>query len=397
MTPEQIEKIQDPFTQADTSTTREFGGTGLGLSITKKIIEEMGGVLMLESTPGIGTKFYFALTFNVINTPPEPDKEPTEEPILDMPVFDHEILLFEDNMMNQEVICEHLKRIGIRTVTAKNGQIGIEILNDRIQKGGNPFDLILMDIQMPVMDGLEAAANIIEMKVPTPIVALTANIMEENIVVYKKYGMVDCLGKPFTTQELWHCLLKYLKPVEIKSEPHRQTATVEEDTVFQKQLQSHFAKNNQDKFTEISGAIKEGDLKLAHRLVHTLKSNAGMIGKTELQEAAADAEALLKNEKIPDKKHMDALEAALISVLNELGPFSSKPVEQTERVAMTTEEKASLFIKLESLLTARNPDCLALLDDVRSIPGTDVLVEYMEKYNFKLASQTLVEHKKAWM
>jgi HPt (histidine-containing phosphotransfer) domain-containing protein len=189
--------------------------------------------------------------------------------------------------------------------------------------------------------------------------------------------------------------MKYLKPVDLKYEQHNQTA--EDDAESQKQLQIHFAKNNQDKFREISDAISEGDIKLAHRLVHTLKSNAGMIGKTGLQEAAARAEALLDNNEIPDTKYMEDLKTELISVLNEIGPVDDKPAEQTGRDALTAGEKAALFEKLESMLKSRNPDCLTLLDDIRLIPGTDELVKYMENYNFKLASQMLAALKNEWV
>jgi CheY-like chemotaxis protein len=395
MTPEQVKVVYEPFVQADTSTTRQYGGSGLGLAITKKIIEEMDGTLMLESAPGIGSKFYFDLVFKTTDIPDYQEKQAAEDYSLQMPVFDHEILLFEDNEMNQQVICERLQKIGINAVVAENGKVGVDIVRNRQQNGEKPFDLIFMDIHMPVMDGLEAASKIIELKIETPIVALTANIMDNDVGVYKEHGMVDYLSKPFTSKELLRCLLRYFKPVDSKDVQNSQT--VDDDGVLQKQLQIHFAKNNQDKFKEISNALYEGDIKLAHRLVHTLKSNAGMIGKTGLQEAAAEAEMFLKNNEIPDAKHLEALEAALISVLNEIGPVADEPAEQTRRGTLTAEEKEALFEKLESMLKSRNPDCLTLLDDIRSIPGADKLAQYMENYNFKIAGQMLAEFKKEWM
>jgi CheY-like chemotaxis protein len=397
MTSEQIKIIQEPFVQADSSTTREYGGTGLGLAITKKIIEEMGGALIVESTPGIGSKFCFDLIFKTIDVPEDIEQQSTETYKLEMPVFDHEILLFEDNEMNQQVICERLQRIGIKAVLAENGQIGVDIVRNRLQNGEKPFDLIFMDIHMPVMDGLEASTRISKLKITSPVVALTANIMDNDIGVYKKHGMVDYLSKPFKSQELWRCLLRHLKPVGLKDENNSQAADDDDDDEkLQDRFRSRFVKDNQNRFKEISGALNGGDLQLAYRLVHNLKSNAGMIGKTGLQSAAADAEELLKNDEIPDTKHMEALESALKSVLDEMGPFTDEPEEQTENKILNTKEKRDLFIKLESMLKSRNPECLTLLGDIRSIPEAEVLAGQIEKYDFKLAIRTLAELKKRW-
>jgi CheY-like chemotaxis protein len=350
---------------------------------------------MIESTPGIGSKFYFDLTFNTMDVPEDIESQSTETHKLEMPVFDHEVLLFEDNEMNQQVICERLNQIGIRAVVAENGQIGVDIVRNRQQNGEKPFDLIFMDIHMPVMDGLEASSIISRLKIESPMVALTANIMDNDIGVYKKHGMVDYLSKPFKSQELWRCLLKYLTPVNSKNENDSQ-ADDDGDKDLQNQLRARFVKGNQNKIKEISGALNKGDMQLAHRLVHNLKSNAGMIGKTELQNIAAETEAILKNEEIPDTKHMEALESALKSVLDEIGPVTDEPAEQTERKVLNAGENGTLFMQLESLLKSRNPDCLKMLDDIRSIPGTNMLVEQIEKYDFKLAIQTLAELKKRW-
>jgi PAS domain S-box-containing protein len=395
MTPEQIKIIHEPFVQADSSTTREYGGTGLGLAITKKIIDEMGGILMIESTPGIGSKFHFDLIFKTIDIPDDMEKHPADVHNIEMPIFDHEILLFEDNEMNQQVICERLQKIGIKAVVAENGQIGVDIVHNRLQNGEKQFDLIFMDIHMPVMDGLEAATKITELKIETPIVALTANIMDNDIGIYKKHGMVDYLSKPFKSKELWHCLLRHLKPVDLKNEKDSQT--VEDNEELKNRLRSRFVRSNQNKFNEISTAIKEGDIKLAHRLVHTLKSNAGMIEKNELQKIAAEAEELLKNGQIPDAKHIKTLEFELKSVLDEIGPVTDVPEEQTERRVINDKEKYALLQKLEPMLKSRNPDCLKMLNDIRSIPGTETLAGQIEKYDFKLAIQTLNELMKGWV
>jgi len=214
MTSEQIEKIFEPFTQAETGTMRKYGGTGLGLAITKNIVEMMGAKLLVESTLGVGSKFSFDMVFKTI---PVTDEEKYEKKMLlndiEKPAFDGEILVCEDNNMNQFVIKEHLARIGINTILAENGKVGVEKVKERMKSGEKMFDMIFMDMHMPVMDGFEASAEILSLNVNIPMVAMTANIMAEDLEVYKASGMPDCLSKPFTSQELWRCLLKYLKPL----------------------------------------------------------------------------------------------------------------------------------------------------------------------------------------
>jgi len=212
MTKEQLDRIFEPFMQADTSITRKYGGTGLGLPITRSILEMMGSELVVSSVKGVGSKFSFEITFETMEGVRNISaKTPLQG--FTQPKFEGEILVCEDNEMNQLVISEHLARIGLKTYIAKNGLIGVTMVKDRIDKNEKPFDLILMDIHMPIMDGLDAADKIISLETATPIIAMTANIMTNDMETYQERGMIDCIGKPFTSQELWSCLLKYLEPV----------------------------------------------------------------------------------------------------------------------------------------------------------------------------------------
>jgi len=342
MTSEQIEKIFDPFTQAETGTTRQYGGTGLGLSITRNILELMGSSLLVESTPGLGSKFSFSLTFDTIDA--------TEDDLyhkkvllneLEKPVFSGEVLLCEDNPMNQQVICEHLTRIGLKTTVAWNGRIGFDMVRRRILSEKKQFDLIFMDIHMPVMDGIQAAKKIREADDNVPIIAMTANVMSDERTNYMNSGMLDCICKPFTSKELWHCLLKYLKPVNIEKKPEDKTAAqtepeissgavfntdnlLEADMEYQKALQEHFAKFYRNKFNEIIMSLETGDISCAHRLTHTLKGNAAQLGKTSLQNAALNVERNLKNgENLVSQEQLAILEKELNAVLNELDLINS--------------------------------------------------------------------------
>jgi CheY-like chemotaxis protein len=213
MTPEQTEKIFEPFMQAETGTARKYGGSGLGLAITKNIVEMMNGRISVESAPGAGSAFSFEITFDAAYADGKNEAVAAagfEE--IKKPAFRGEVLLCEDNIMNQQVIYEHLARVGLSAVIAENGKAGVDMVSDRMRKGENQFDLIFMDIHMPVMDGLESAAKIMELDASIPIIAMTANVMPGDRELYRAAGMNDCVGKPFTSQELWRCLLKYLKP-----------------------------------------------------------------------------------------------------------------------------------------------------------------------------------------
>ena len=211
MTAEQMKRIFDPFVQAEAGTTRKYGGTGLGLSIVKNIVEMMGGKLKVESTPDAGTTFSFEITLKITDAN-DCKSEICKLELIEKPKFKGLVLVCDDNIMNHHVINKHLANVGLSVVSAENGKVGVEKVAERIEKGKKPFDLILMDIFMPVMDGIAAASKITELNTGTPIIAVTANMMTSELENYKEHGMIDYLGKPFTSQDLWRVLLKYLTP-----------------------------------------------------------------------------------------------------------------------------------------------------------------------------------------
>ena len=393
MTEEQIEKIFEPFVQAETGTTRKYGGTGLGLPITKNIIEMMGGKLFVESTPGLGSKFSFDLTFNTMEDSQDgPLEHKAAFSEFEKPMFEGEILLCEDNVMNQQVICEHLARVGLKTVVADNGRTGVDMVENRIKEGKRQFDLIFMDMHMPVMDGLEAAAKILELKTGVPIVAMTANVMTNDRDIYRDSGINDCVGKPFTSQELWRCLLKYLKPVNDGSKSFKNTDGPESDLAFQKSLEKLFVRNNGDKFREINEALEAGDVKLAHRLVHSLKSNAAQIGRSSLQKAAADIEARLKDgENLADPQQMALLKTELDAALEELAPLLNDEDESGSwQPAVLERDKAlELLERLEIMLKSGNTECVRLTGALRAVEGSGLLIRQIEDFDFNSARSTL--------
>ncbi|MCU0588789.1 MAG: ATP-binding protein [Syntrophobacteraceae bacterium] len=209
MTGEQLDRLFQPFTQADSSTTRKYGGTGLGLMISQLIVNQMGGSITVNSKPGGGSRFSFALHLALsrqIPTEASPGPPPAAQGL--PPLSGKRILVVEDNEVNQLIIVSLLEGLGIEVSVAANGQ---EALDMTCQKD---FDCIFMDIQMPVMDGLSAARAIRSRSRAEnrsiPIIAMTAHAMREDVRKSLDAGMNAHLTKPIDYDVFVACLRKYL-------------------------------------------------------------------------------------------------------------------------------------------------------------------------------------------
>jgi CheY-like chemotaxis protein len=323
-----------------------------------------------------------------------PDNTFTDS-VIKKPQFAGEmILLCEDNQMNQQVFCEHLERVGLKADVAENGKEGFNMVKRRLTKGEKPYDLIFMDIHMPVMDGIEASTLINELNTGTPIIAMTANVMSHDRDLYLKNGMKDCVGKPFRAQELWRCLLKYLVPVEWKAEDEVEKKQNEEK--LYNRLVANFVKDNKDVHAKIIRAIKAGDIKLANRLVHTLKSNAGLLEKTVLQKTAEGIEYALEDGKNrTSEEQLNILETELQAVLAELEPLVKETAPPYSPVEILNAEKAQeLLMEIRPLLERGSPKCLKYADVLRGIPGSGkplvrLFIQQIEDLDFDHALGTL--------
>ncbi len=190
--------IFDPFLQAEKATARRFGGTGLGLAISYQLVKKLGGTLSVTSEPGKGSEFAFELTFEKSEMPQAP-----EETVVETDAFKgRKILVAEDNQVNQMLVSAILKSINADFTICNNGA---EALHEFERE---TFDLVLMDINMPVMDGLQSLHLMREFershaKPKTPIIALTANALVGDREKYIEHGMDDCLAKPLRKAELF--------------------------------------------------------------------------------------------------------------------------------------------------------------------------------------------------
>jgi len=213
---EQQNKLFRPFEQADGSIARKFGGTGLGLAISKRIVELMDGDIWVESDLNAGSKFTFTFKaekghdvyshFDIL--PGDSNTQPLREPLISFK--GKTALLAEDIAINREIVLSMLEGTGLRIDCAENGQQAVEVFEANPGK----YDIIFMDMQMPEVDGLEAARRIRALGVPegtrVPIIAMTANVFREDIAKCIDVGMNDHIGKPIDFDELIRKIEKYV-------------------------------------------------------------------------------------------------------------------------------------------------------------------------------------------
>ena len=208
---EQQKRLFQAFSQGDNSITRNYGGTGLGLVISKQLVEQMGGSIRLTSTKNVGSSFIFTVTLGVTDLASIPPTDTVLAQTLAKQPFQSlngaNVLLVEDNEINRIVIVELLEKLNLKVDVAENGVIALEKLQAKA------YDCVLMDVQMPVMDGYMATQRLkaIEGCKDIPVIAMTANAMEEDKQRCLAAGMVDYIRKPILPATLYAVLSKWIK------------------------------------------------------------------------------------------------------------------------------------------------------------------------------------------
>ncbi|MCW5203263.1 MAG: ATP-binding protein [Candidatus Electrothrix communis] len=316
MTPDQQNRLFQLFSQADSSITRKYGGTGLGLSICKRLVEMMGGKIWAESAHGQGSSFHFILPQQIGNVLASLEERSGVAEDLSR-LHGIKILLVEDNDINQELAELMLSRQGMEVTVAGNGEEALSAL------GQQEFDGVLMDIQMPVMDGYTACVEI--RKDPRykdlPIIALTANVMAGDREKSRKAGMNGHIGKPFREEEMFATMVRLIRPetpppVRERKQDEKETvktftgkepmsffglAGIEagkgmkntmNDPEIYRQVLLLFRKDQGDFSRQFQESLTGDDPQAPTRLAHTLKGIAGTVGATQLQEEALRLEIL---------------------------------------------------------------------------------------------------------
>ncbi|MDP1596537.1 MAG: response regulator [Methylotenera sp.] len=301
LTNEQQQQLFQPFQQADSSTSRKFGGTGLGLAISKQLATLMQGEVGLESQYGLGSTFWFTAKVNRCNTATSKEVLNTEQRIR----ASARGLVVDDNVINQEVALELLQSFGLVVDVASNGKEAVEKFQT------NHYDLILMDMQMPIMDGLEATRQIRTLLAgrELPILAMTANAFDEDRQRCLQAGMNDHVSKPVDPAKLFHTLARWIPEsaptVASTPQPPQQSLPVTETNhinlvlglkYFNGKLPSYlcmlykFSHTHGGDVRQIKQALDDHDLKLAERLAHSLKGVSATLGLWQVQSVAYDLE-----------------------------------------------------------------------------------------------------------
>jgi signal transduction histidine kinase/CheY-like chemotaxis protein/HPt (histidine-containing phosphotransfer) domain-containing protein len=309
---EDQEKLFRPFSQVDSSSTRRHGGTGLGLVLSRRLAQLLGGDISVESRPGAGSTF----SVTVETGPLEASRMLTDPAALAVPGekelgedvvvrLDGRLLIADDAPEIQHLVAFHLKRRGAEIEFVKDGEEACQAALAAL-KAGEPFDAILMDMQMPVLDGLAATGRLRESGYQGPIIALTANAMEGYREKCLAEGCTDFLTKPLDPPALLKTMAKYLskapeaapEPPAQPQAPGRETPAVlrsslADDPEFS-DLLPLFVKSLEETIEQMEDALSLGDLATLARLAHYLKGSAGSYGFPEITEAAIALEAALK-------------------------------------------------------------------------------------------------------
>ncbi|MBC3797518.1 response regulator [Acetobacterium tundrae] len=449
---EQQSKLFQSFQQADISTTRKYGGTGLGLAISRKLATLMGGEVGVKSEFGKGSIFWFTTHFNVtekvlksnvpypssdnpwvmyeteLGIPKKSCKLEPEKRSLDsvtgqknlQDLCNAKILLVEDNELNQEVAVEILRDVGLQVDIAANGEIAVAMVDQK------KYDLVLMDMQMPVLDGLEATRQIRSNNRfrNLPIVAMTANAMAGDREQCLAAGMNDHLPKPIVPGDLFKMLVRWIP--SFNHTPYlfeRRIDIVHEDPLDQedirisgldielglghvlgkkksyKNLLRKFASGQKNVIDDIRKSINNGDFNTAERLVHTLKGVTANIGAMEINKNAEILETAIREEPASEAlktliQNIDLPLKNLITALKKQLPEKENAI----KVNFSVTSNLALISFLEELMQyirVRKPKrCSEVIESHYEICWPDELkdeasdlYQFISKYQFKEAAE----------
>ncbi len=435
--PEVMPRLFNAFEQADTSTTRNYGGTGLGLAICRRLARLMGGEVGVRSTPGTGSLFWFSARLqrgrHAVRRP-STGTQARAEALLRQRSPGMRVLLAEDNPINQDVARGLLEVVGLGVDIAANGEEALRLA------AGRAYEAVLMDMQMPVMDGIEATRAIRQLpdRQAMPILAMTANAFADDRQRCLDAGMNDHLPKPVNPDELYAALLRWLPEQALSPEP-RASAPPHDDAIAEPgvdaalmtrlrsiggldvarglvavrgreavycSLLRTFSETHTDDMAAVRRALAEDRGTDARRIAHSLKGAAATLGLTGVAEAARLLEQIIAepagtaDEAAETTARIDDTERQLLAASAAL--LSTLPGDATRANAtpsnMATANPAmlrALIDRLHEALRHDSPDALALVRDNAPLlsvalgPHWPALKRQVTAFDFAAALATL--------
>ncbi|MFA0146899.1 transporter substrate-binding domain-containing protein [Vibrio lentus] len=436
---ENLHKLFEAFSQADSTTTRRFGGTGLGLNISQKLVRAMGGQISVESVFGQGSEFSFVLTLPRSSVE-ELAEFKAQELQLDYQIEfkGQRVLLVEDNELNQDLALAFFTRSNLNADLAENGKEALELAQS------NEYEMIFMDLQMPIMDGFEATRLIREFNKDVPIIAMSANVFADAKQRAREAGVTDFLDKPIIIDKATSLITKYIVPevlVEGKASPESTSGRMQDsssnssilssdalmvlpvfslvrfgqlthhDVKLQEKILGRFCQGAPDIMSATFDNLVQDEWATLERNLHTLKSMAASIGGLQLAEQLGGLENKAHN-KACDEQDLKQAELGLIELIkavessfDTLGAEGAEGAESVETACtqetevrsadasnspnITQEQRAQLY----SLLDAYDNDATQCVTELLAqYPYSAVLKDVqsaLDNYDFERAKEVL--------
>jgi len=416
---DRLNQIFESFTQVDNSTTRQFGGTGLGTTISKELVELMGGRIWAESTFGKGSTFYFTIKTMITGQVLKKNDTIITSDKSDYHKFRHgfKVLLVEDIKVNVELVKIRLEKQDHEVTVAWNGLQAVEII-----KSQKRFDVILMDIHMPEMNGLEATRQIREFESNTekniPIIAMTAGVMKDEKEEYLSSGMNAVVSKPidfillFTTIEKiipedigWKFDVTTkesndLSILELSSLTGVDTTTGlknwQDPKVYLEALLT-FSQDYKDVVTKLKRFIDQYNLEDAYQITHALKGVAGNLSMVDIADIVTIIDTKIRKEQLVEiNKQISDLDLAIKTVISEIQNLNaSKNKDEVLEKEIDMDKLKEIFGKLLSVLDQFNPfEAEPFLSELKThVPAKQLhpIEKYIKTFDCENAKQEIIK------